>query len=142
MSKIQTLEELKLQDIEEIITTGGKRQIVANTWSATLENSCLLCASLDGKSIAANDPIFHTFQPPLHPNCRCLWVSHTNLDPYPPVINWKSPSEEMIKDYGMNIGIKEKEIENINQEILPIADLMLLIPVEKRIIKNKIEPLE
>lgn len=145
-NKIKTIEELKqLQEIEIVETQAGKREVISHTWSALLENSCPLCTSLDGKTMEANDPLFHQFQPPLHPHCKCLWWSTVITDPNPPEINWKTPSNELIKDYGMNVKQYEKEIIGIDEKVIPISTL--LIPIsekekKKKIIKNIIEPLD
>ena len=53
----------------------SQEDIYGYQFSAILdEDTCEECKFLDGMVIAPNDRAFITYKPPLHPNCRCIWV--------------------------------------------------------------------
>jgi hypothetical protein len=43
-------------------------------WSAVMENTCATCAALDGKIVTKEEKDNSPYQPPIHPNCACIWV--------------------------------------------------------------------
>lgn len=44
-------------------------------WSSVMEtNTCPVCASLDGRTITANEKATTPHNPQKHINCRCIWV--------------------------------------------------------------------
>lgn len=70
-------------------------------WSAA-STACLLCKSLDGKTISVDHPDFDRFRPPLHDDCRCFFVyvggGQTNFTP-----DWETPSDETLRQYAPNL---------------------------------------
>lgn len=50
--------------------------VYAYQFSAILDDkTCDLCLILDGKIIDPDDDAFEIFKPPLHAECRCIWVA-------------------------------------------------------------------
>lgn len=57
---------------------GGSQRVA---FSAVGDN-CELCASLDGKVFMADSDLARRYNPPLHPNCNCLWVEVGDDEPW------------------------------------------------------------
>lgn len=57
---------------------GGSKRVA---FSAVGDN-CELCASLDGKVFLADSDLARRYNPPLHPNCNCLWVEVGDDEPW------------------------------------------------------------
>ena len=51
-----------------------KNEIQGFEFSAMLENSCELCAELDGKTFKIDDADSVEYTPPLHPQCECIII--------------------------------------------------------------------
>ncbi len=50
-------------------------------WSANLEgNPCPFCAERNGQIVSINNPDYVDCQPPVHPNCECIWVYFTGKE--------------------------------------------------------------
>uniref|UniRef100_A0A6M3IT13 Phage head morphogenesis domain-containing protein n=1 Tax=viral metagenome TaxID=1070528 RepID=A0A6M3IT13_9ZZZZ len=72
----------------------------AAQYSALLDDrTCPLCEQLDGKIITLDNPDYDEYTPPVHSNCRCIWVyigkEETNLD-----ITWQKPNNDITNKYG------------------------------------------
>jgi len=91
-------------------TQVGPRKVVRFVWSAILDKkTCPLCRSLDGKVINASDRAFSTFHPPIHQNCRCLWIGICEDDPHIPEPNWPSLPPDLLSFANLkSIGVEEK----------------------------------
>lgn len=50
-------------------------------WSANMEgNPCPFCADKNGEIISVDNPDYVDCQPPVHPNCECIWVYITDQE--------------------------------------------------------------
>lgn len=66
---------------------GQHDNLASYTWSALLdERTCVQCISLDGTTVDYAEYVSTPWQPPLHFNCRCIWVATTKDDANPPDI--------------------------------------------------------
>ena len=80
--------------------TARQKGVQGAQWSAVLDShTCPLCESLDGKTIAVDNPDFDVFRPPLHGSCRCILVyvgtGQTHFTP-----DWTTPDAALVKKYG------------------------------------------
>lgn len=92
---ILSLEKLKNLKLVDIINP----KIVRFIWKTREPNICPLCESLDGKVMNSNDADFMTYQPPLHPRCKCRWSNITSDSEKIPNVNWLKPTSDLIKRY-------------------------------------------
>lgn len=115
--KILSLERLKNIKLVDILNP----KIVKFIWRTREPNICPLCESLDGKVMNSNDPDFMTYQPPLHPRCKCSWGIVTSDATIIPDDNWETPRQGWVKKYApfwfLLPSKKEKEVE----ELFPFA---------------------
>jgi len=97
-------------------------KIVRFIWSAILdEKVCFLCKSLDGKVVDSNSSEYSTYQPPIHPKCRCGWVAIGSDASNIPEPNFEKPDDSWIKKYApFWFVIPEKEKKKKIVEIIPI----------------------
>jgi SPP1 gp7 family putative phage head morphogenesis protein len=68
--------------------------------SAILDDrTCPLCHSLDGMTLAADDPRIALWRPPFHDRCRCLqiFVGEEEIGFVP---QWSDPGEELLRRHG------------------------------------------
>ena len=84
----------------------GRNEIVASgefqaaQYSAILdERTCDLCADMDSMVVDIDDPNFDRFTPPVHSNCRCIWV-YIRKEEERVVIDWVTPDQAMIDKNG------------------------------------------
>lgn len=70
-------------------------------YSAILDQVvCPLCRSLDGQITTTDSAAFQRFRPPLHRNCRCVWVLIDPDEEDQPDVTWTSPPAVLVKQYG------------------------------------------
>lgn len=79
-------------------TIGGSRRVA---YSAIGE-SCELCQSLDGKIFLADSDLARRYNPPLHPNCQCLWVEVGDDEPWA-----EADQDYMTTDYEAELAERE-----------------------------------
>ena len=98
-SNVKDLEVLELQ--RQIGGELVRGYVAAAMWSAILDNRvCPVCAQLDGQILSVDDPLYGTWQPPLHPACRCLLFFITDQTrPENRQPNFKPPGADMIEKY-------------------------------------------
>lgn len=117
--------DIKLQDVT----------IERFEWVATLdERVCLLCSSLDGKIIDANDPEYLLYQPSLHAHCRCFWRSITSDSPNIPDANWVEPSSDLVNKFApllLLLPDKNNKVNNVG-----ILDISPFVPESPEMIFN------
>jgi len=102
----------KSKKLMVIPTQVGPRKIVRFVWSAILDRrTCPLCRSLDGKVIDASDKRFSTFHPPIHQNCRCIWIGICQDDPYIPPIDWPPISSDLLQFATLKSFLREPKEE-------------------------------
>jgi hypothetical protein len=56
-----------------------------------------ICKELDGTTVAANDPDFYRYSPPLHHNCKSRWVPNEKGDKNPPIDKGVAVSAKALK---------------------------------------------
>ncbi len=92
-----TVNESINQGRNEIIRSG---KIKAAQFSAILDRrTCPLCRELDGQIIDVENPDFDRFTPPIHSNCRCIWV-YVHEEEENVKIDWSTPSQDLINRNG------------------------------------------
>jgi len=80
--------------------TARKARFDFAQYSAILDDrTSELCSSLDGKVIETSNPDFERFTPPLHNNCRSVWV-YIGKEARPPEVTWKGPSQSLVNRSG------------------------------------------
>lgn len=83
----------------DAITRGGI-PLAGAQYSAILDKvTCDLCAKLDESVIAIADTDLAKFTPPLHFNCRCVWVWITT-DEADFTPTWSAPSKTLVDSFG------------------------------------------
>jgi hypothetical protein len=69
-------------------------------FSAILDTrTCGLCDRLDEQTIAIGDLDYAKFTPPLHHNCRCVWV-YITADEADFVPTWSAPPKSLVDTFG------------------------------------------
>lgn len=81
----------------EVLRSG---QIAFAQYSAILDDlTCPLCLNLDEKIIDVNNPDFDRFSPPVHSNCRCIWV-YILKEEEGVSESWSPPAPSLISNHG------------------------------------------
>jgi len=92
---------ISMNEARNIVFEKYSDRIYAFDYSAILDNrTCPICNELDGKIVAPDDPAYERFMPPIHPNCRCMWVAILQEEEdKPPITGIPQELEEQIKQF-------------------------------------------
>jgi len=118
--------EIKIIKIEEIYEETEVYDIQlakGNNFIAegVLVHNCELCKSLDGKVIDSNSSEYSAYQPPIHPKCRCSWISVSSDASNIPEPDFEKPDDDWIKKYApFWFVIPEEEKKKKKDEIIHI----------------------
>ncbi|MBW2600096.1 MAG: minor capsid protein [Deltaproteobacteria bacterium] len=134
-------------EILNLAKIGGVDKVVAAQYSAVLdERTCALCEQLDGQVMDINDPDFDRFQPPQHISCRCLFVFIRSTErgfgtpeERREKINWKTPSERLLKQYATGKATIEEVIKDIGQKVAPALNKIVVAKMKAAIAAAYIE---
>ncbi|NOS67905.1 MAG: hypothetical protein HOO67_06130, partial [Candidatus Peribacteraceae bacterium] len=75
-------------------------ELQAAQYSGILDQKiCQLCEFLDGKVLTLDNPAFDRFTPPVHNNCRCVWV-FIRQEEENVLITWEEPPSELVGRFG------------------------------------------
>ena len=75
-------------------------------YSAVLDNvTCPLCRFMDKKIIQVDNPDFQKFTPPIHANCRCIWVMLNPKQAGQASVTWERPPQELIDRHGQLVNV-------------------------------------
>jgi len=97
------------QSREVLQTHRGPRTIVRYVYSAILDSVvCDLCRALDGRVVLPGSPEHRMFTPPLHQNCRCIWIGITSHDPNIPSPHWPPLNESLIDKFGSLMSFRKR----------------------------------
>lgn len=136
---------ISMNEGRNIVFEKYKDRIYAFDYSAILDDrTCPICSELDGKVIAPDDPAYHRFMPPIHPNCRCMWVAILQEEEdKPPITGIPKELETEVKQFEDEISEEEintllywvgiiREIERIRAKEQPTEkDLQRLFDIRK-----------